>query len=94
MTSRMNDDFSNQMCRIENVLDKNTIIYMTSQFTTVITLNKLLYIYSSSKSKFVLCTKSAPMAHLYIIRIFQCPFDQQYSKNLSRYSKRRSVRLI
>lgn len=58
MKSRINDDFSNQMIRIEDLLDTFTERYAASRSTNVAQLNKLLYVYSASKSKFYFGGKS------------------------------------
>lgn len=53
MRSRLNDDFSNQMCRVENMLDERTKRYMDSPQKSLTNLNKLIYVYSASRSKIV-----------------------------------------
>lgn len=51
MRSRMYNDISNQMCRVENILDEHIERYTHPGYKLVVNLNKCLYIYSVSHSE-------------------------------------------
>lgn len=56
MKRHIEDNFSNQMGRVENILDQCTERYIASPTKNIALLNKLICVYVASKSKhFVGC---------------------------------------
>lgn len=57
----MYNDFSNQICRIENILDEHIERYTQPGYKPIVNLNQCLYVYSKSHSKNSHCERFRPI---------------------------------